>query len=187
LRALKHIVGLLLALGLLQLAWPARASDYTQRLQEVSPVPSMRLVTREGRAQGLSSELDSGDVVVLNFFFTSCSSFCSTQTATLAELQKRLAQRQKKVRFVSLSIDPDSDTPEVIRKFVSPFGIAPGWQFYTGRFDDLLALQKHFDVYRGSKAAHAPVVLIRSAPGAKWLRIEGYPDVAVLERLIVAR
>jgi protein SCO1 len=165
----------------------ASASDYAQRYQDVGAIGTTKLIARDGRVQNLVNELEGADTVVLNFFFTSCSSFCSTQTATLAELQKRLHQRNKKVRFVSLSIDPDSDTPDAIRKFVSPFNIGAGWQFYTGKYDDMLSLQKRFDVYRGSKAAHAPVVMIRTSPGSKWLRVEGYPDLAALERLVVAR
>jgi protein SCO1 len=177
----------ILTLALLMTSSWAIASDYAQRVQDVGAIGAARLIARDGRVHSLAQDLESPETVVLNFFFTSCSSFCSTQTATLAELQKRLMQRNKKVRFISLSIDPDSDTPDAIRKFVSPFGIGAGWQFYTGKFDDMLQLQKQFDVYRGSKAAHAPVVLIRSSLGSKWLRVEGYPDLAALERLVVAR
>ena len=71
-----------------------------------------------------------------------------------------------------------------LRSLASDVRIAPGWQFYTGRFDDLLRVQKHFDVYRGSKAAHPPVLLLRRRAGAPWLRVEGFPAAADIAALL---
>lgn len=136
------------------------------------PVPPIPVVSMYGRPAVLERELDATPVV-LNFIFTTCSSTCSMQTAVLAELQRQCAARGTPIRLVSVTIDPDNDTPEQLRHFAGAFAIRPGWQFFTGRFDDLLLAQKHFDVYRGSKASHPPVVLLRGASKSSWVRVEG--------------
>ena len=85
-----------------------------------------------------------------------------------------------KQELVSVTIDPDNDTPEQLQRFSKPFQIRPGWQFFTGRFDDLLRVQRHFDVYRGSKVAHPPVVLLRKNARSAWMRVEGVASAADL-------
>ena len=142
------------------------------------------LTTMQGQPRTLDGELASELPLVLNFVFTTCSSSCSVQTAMLAETQRGFVARGHKLRLASITIDPDNDTPEQLRLFASQFRIGEGWQFYTGRFDDLLRVQKHFDVYRGSKASHPPVLLLRRHARAPWVRVEGFPAPAELAALI---
>jgi protein SCO1/2 len=147
--------------------------------------PDVALIDTRGRTQALAAHLDADEPVLLNFVYTTCSTICSTQTAVLAEAQRRLLAGGRRVRFVTLTIDPANDTPQRLAAFARQFGIERDWSFLTGDFDDLLQVQRAFDVYRGAKAAHPPVVLMRPARGADWTRIEGIAApadlVAVLE------
>lgn len=169
---------------------PARASPATEQLQvlrpKLAPLPAVAITTMQGQARSLETELANVVPLVLNFVFTTCSSSCSVQTAVLAQVQRTLAARGRKLQLASITIDPDNDTPEQLRRFARQFNVADGWQFYTGRFDDLLRVQKHFDVYRGSKASHPPVLLLRRDARAPWLRVEGFPEPAELVALIDA-
>ena len=129
-----------------------------------------------GEARTLDRELANEVPLVLNFVFTTCSTSCSLQTAVLAQVQRELAARAA----ARCSWPASPSTPTTTRRSscaASPAASAPapGWQFYTGRFDDLLRVQKHFDVYRGSKASHPPVLLMRRHARAPWLRVEGFP------------
>ena len=168
--------------------WPVLATVAGDRLvvsrPKVGPLPTVMLTTMQGQARALDAELAVELPLVLNFVFTTCSSSCSVQTAMLSEMQRSLALRGRKLRLASITIDPDNDTPEQLRHFASQFRIGEGWQFYTGRFDDLLRVQKHFDVYRGSKASHPPVLLLRRHARAPWVRVEGFPAPAELAALI---
>ncbi len=150
----------------------------------VGPVPAVALRTMTGEARSLDRELASDVPLVLNFVFTTCSTSCSLQTAVLAQVQRDWSASGRRLQLASITIDPDNDTPEQLRRFAASHKVAPGWQFYTGRFDDLLRVQKHFDVYRGSKAAHPPVLLLRRHARAPWVRVEGFPQPAEVAALI---
>lgn len=143
-------------------------------------LPAADLIDTRGRTVALEAALPAGVPLVVNFVYTTCSTICSTQTATLAELQRRLDADGRRARFVSFTIDPDNDTPQQLAAFARRFGIARDWDFYSGAFDQLLRVQQAFDVYRGSKANHPPVVLMRAAGSARWTRVEGYPSAAEL-------
>ena len=129
-------------------------------------------------------ELANEAPLVLNFVFTTCSTSCSLQTAVLAQLQRDFLARGRRLQLASITIDPENDTPDQLRRFAANFHVAPGWQFYTGRFDDLLRVQKHFDVYRGSKASHPPVLLLRRHARAPWVRVEGFPQATELSAVL---
>ncbi len=169
---------------------PARARAATEQLQvlrpKLAPLPAVAITTMQGQARSLETELANVVPLVLNFVFTTCSSSCSVQTAMLAQVQRTLTARGRKLQLASITIDPDNDTPEQLRRFASQFNVTDGWQFYTGRFDNLLRVQKHFDVYRGSKASHPPVLLLRRHARAPWVRVEGFPEPAELVTLIEA-
>jgi protein SCO1/2 len=82
---------------------------------------------------------------------------------------------------MSISIDPEEDTPSRLAEYARKFHAGPEWQHYTGTLAASLAAQRAFDVYRGEKMNHTPVTLMRAAPGKPWLRIEGFvtPDELV--------
>lgn len=169
---------------------PARATavkgDAQVSRPQIAPLPSVPLTTMGGEARSLERELANEAPLVLNFVFTTCSTSCSLQTAVLAQLQRDFLARGRRLQLASITIDPDNDTPDQLRRFAASFHVAPGWQFYTGRFDDLLRVQRHFDVYRGSKASHPPVLLLRRHARAPWMRVEGFPQAAELAALIDA-
>ncbi|TXH46003.1 SCO family protein [Piscinibacter sp.] len=180
-RCLRWLLGV--AFGGPELA-RAAASGMQVLRPSLAPLPAVALQTMAGESRMLDRELAADVPLVLNFVFTTCSTSCSLQTAVLAQLQRDWLARGRALRLASITIDPDNDTPEQLRRFAAGFRTGPGWQFYTGRFDDLLRVQKHFDVYRGSKASHPPVLLLRRDARAPWVRVEGFPQAAELAALI---
>jgi protein SCO1/2 len=75
---------------------------------------------------------------------------------------------------MSISIDPEEDTPARLREYARKFHAGPEWQHYTGTPEASLAAQRAFNVWRGDKMSHAPIILVRAAPGKPWLRIQGF-------------
>jgi protein SCO1/2 len=140
--------------------------------------PSVTLVRQDGQRVSLLKELNDGRPVLLNFIFTTCSSICPLSSQTFAEFQRRLGPEAAKVHLMSISIDPEEDTPERLTAYAHQFHAGPGWHHYTGSLAASVATQRAFDVYRGNKMSHTPVTLMRAAPGMPWLRIEGFvtPD-----------
>jgi len=143
--------------------------------------PAVSLVRDDGKSVSLAREMDDGRPVVLNFIFTSCSSICPLASQTLAEFQRRLGPEGRGVHLMSISIDPEQDTPARLVEYAKRFRAGPEWQHYTGTLAASLAAQRAFDVYRGEKMSHTLVTLLRATPGKPWLRIEGFvtPDELV--------
>jgi protein SCO1/2 len=145
-------------------------------------VPAVRLVRADGKAVSLPEELNDGRPVVMNFIFTTCTDICPLMSSVLSQFERRLGAEAGEVHLVSISIDPEQDTPARLREYARRFHAGREWQHYTGTLAASVAAQRAFDVYRGGKMSHAPVTLLRAAPGKPWLRIEGFVTPEQLER-----
>jgi len=137
-------------------------------------VPSIDLVREDGRTVRLVEDLAGADPVVLDFVYTTCSTACPMLSATFEELQRRLGTHGPHVRFASVSIDPEEDTPDRLREYARHFNAGSQWHFYTGTTAASLAVQRAFNVYRGDKMSHVPVTLLRTGPGKPWVRFDGF-------------
>lgn len=137
-------------------------------------IPQVTLVRDDGKTVSLAQEMNDGRPVVLNFIFTSCGSICPLMSAMFAQLQKKLGSEAEHVHLMSISTDPEADTPARLIEYAQRFGAGPEWQHYTGTLEASLEAQRAFDVYRGDRMSHTPVTLMRAAPGQPWKRIDGF-------------
>lgn len=146
-------------------------------------VPRVTLVRDDGKAVSLPEEMNDGRPVVLNFIFTTCGSICPLMSQTFAQFERKLGAESSQVHLMSISTDPEEDTPARLTEYAQRFHAGPEWQHYTGTVQASLTAQRAFNVYRGDKMSHAPVTLMRAAPGEPWLRIDGFvkPDDLVRE------
>ena len=133
-------------------------------------VPDVTLRNADGKAVALRSMLDDGEPMMLNFIYTSCTSVCPAMSGIFSQVQARLG---KQVHLVSISIDPEYDTPARLKAYASRFNASPQWTLLTGRLEDSVAVQRAFASYRGDKMDHVAATFMRSAPGEPWLRIDG--------------
>jgi protein SCO1/2 len=101
-------------------------------------------------------------------------------SATFSSVQKRLGSDSEKVRMISVSIDPEYDTPDALKAYAQRFKAGPQWAFLTGSQDDSIAVQKAFDADRGDKMNHAPLTLIRATRDSQWIRYDGFATAAEL-------
>jgi protein SCO1 len=137
-------------------------------------VPDVWLLRQDGKKVSLGSELDDGRPVVLNFIFTTCPGICPLMSHTFSQFQDQLGVDRNRVHMMSISIDPEQDTPSRLRAYAQQFSAGSQWDHYTGTVAASVAAQKAFDAYRGDKMAHAPLTLMRAAPGKPWLRLDGF-------------
>ncbi len=146
-------------------------------------VPDLSLVRDDGRRVSLKSEIDDGRPVVLAFIYTSCTTVCPVVSHVMADLQARLGDARDRVHLVSISIDPEYDTPARLHAYAQRFGAGPEWQHYTGTLEASREAQRAFGVYRGDKMDHTPAMLVRPLPDARWVRIDGFatPDQLLAE------
>ena len=136
--------------------------------------PDIALVRSDGARVKFAHELDDGRPVLLDFIYTTCTTICPVMTQTFAEVQKRLGRDAVKVKMVSVSIDPEEDTPARLTEYAKRYQAGAQWTFYTGTVEASVAAQRAFDAYRGDKMNHAPVTFFRGAPGQPWVRLDGF-------------
>ncbi|MDO8448466.1 MAG: SCO family protein [Rhodoferax sp.] len=171
-------------------AMPGKPDSYV-RTRVAYSVPDVKLLDANGARVSLRSELaDQDRPVILNFIFTSCTAICPVMTATFSEVQATLGPQRSAVRMVSISIDPEQDTPAVLKAYAGKFGAGPQWQMLTGSLHDSIAVQRAFNVYRGDKMGHSPATFLRAKAGQPWVRLEGFAsanDILQEYRQLAAR
>jgi protein SCO1 len=156
----------------------------TKRSLADYPVPDLALVREDGKPMLLAQALAGDGPVVLNFIYTTCTSVCPLTSQTFADVERKLGPARDGVQLVSISIDPEQDTPARLSSYAQKFGAGAHWHFYTGTLAASVAAQRAFNVYRGSKMDHAPVTLVRTAPGKSWVRLDGFASAdEVLDEL----
>lgn len=137
-------------------------------------VPDVQLVREDGRSVSLPNEVNDGRPVVLNFIYTTCTAICPMMSQSISQFEDVLGKEARKVHVVSISIDPEQDTPSRLRAYGRKFGAGPSWNHYTGTVAASIAAQQAFEAYKGDKMAHDALTLMRAAPGQPWLRIDGF-------------
>jgi cytochrome oxidase Cu insertion factor (SCO1/SenC/PrrC family) len=118
--------------------WGQRAQRPLEGLTVLGTVPDFSLIQRDGRRVTLADL--RGKVWIANFIYTHCTDTCPLQSARMARLQERLRD-EPDVRFVSITVDPELDTPEVLSEYANRFGAdRDRWLFLTGEKRALYAL-----------------------------------------------
>jgi protein SCO1/2 len=169
-----------LSTGLVGGAGAEETASY-KRTAEAYVVPDVTLVNHEGARVRLRQYLDTDRPVVLDFFFTSCSTVCPVLSASLLGLQKSFGPETQQARLVSIAIDPEHDTPEVLRGYRRRFGAQPGWDLLTGSREDVEQVRKAFGAYTADKMAHRPLNFLHLPGRADWVRLDGLVGVAALQ------
>jgi protein SCO1/2 len=136
-------------------------------------LPDAPLVGMDGLKTSLSSALKHDGPIMLQFIFTTCPTICPVMSSTFSAAQAKLGEDLGKVRMISISIDPEHDTPERLREYARKFRAGQQWLFLTGSAEDIAAVQKAFDAYRGSKMRHEPLTFLSAGPGMPWVRLDG--------------
>ena len=111
-------------------------------------IPDLILMDQGGREVKLFTDLIKDRLVVLNFFYTTCEGTCPISGHWLSKLQDKLGVRLgKEVVILSVTIDPERDTPERLRSWGEYWKRKPGWTLLTSRGNDLRELIKKFEPY----------------------------------------
>lgn len=137
-------------------------------------LPQVSLVRDDGRLVSLPDELNDGAPVILTFIFTKCGTICPVMSQTFGRLQSTLAGTRTKAHLVSISIDPEYDTPARLAEYGKKVGAGLQWHFYTGAVEATQAAQQAFATFRGDKMNHTPVTFLRAELGSRWERIDGF-------------
>jgi cytochrome oxidase Cu insertion factor (SCO1/SenC/PrrC family) len=135
-------------------------------------IPNACLFDQNGKKLRLQDLLND-NVVVINFIYTSCSAFCGMQAASFARLQKFLADRNAgRVNLISITTDPNNDTPARLKKWARDFGWKPGWILLTGRPEELDPVLFALTGDKGRQGMHSTIALIANSSRGIWIRTD---------------
>jgi protein SCO1/2 len=143
-----------LILALAGLAWPALAHD--QRLPTIGRAPDFALTSQDGARVTLGDF--RGKVVAITFIFASCTDTCPLLTAKMVQVQDELGPEfGAKIAFVSITVDPERDTPDVLKQYAQNFAAnLSGWAFLTGTPEGIKEVTRRYGIFV-SKAASGDV------------------------------
>jgi protein SCO1/2 len=149
--------------------------------------PNVTLLTQDGTAVRFYEDLLKDKQVAINVIYTSCKDECPLETARLAQLAQVLGERMgKDIFFYSISIDPEHDTPQVLKAYAEKFGVGPGWLFLTGKPEDIKFIVKKIGLSRGSDSAnrdgHTASLMVGDVAAGQWMRNSAVDDPQFLAR-----
>lgn len=175
-----RIIGIAVLSALLA-STPAVASEpplpSAERLRSV--VPEVSVVDQNGRRLNFYADLVRGHTVAINLVFTHCESVCPAQGRQFASLRKVIP---KDVRLISISLDPERDTPARLRKWQSGFGKVPGWTLVTGKKAEIDRLVSALTGDVSRPAMHTPLVFIGNDSNGSWVRANGLGGTDAIKR-----
>lgn len=136
-------------------------------------MPDVTLINQNGTRVKFKQLVESNKPVIVDFIYGTCTTICPVLSAGYTSLQNKLGANVANVQLISISIDPENDTPKVMKEYLKRYRAKPGWDFFTGSRADIDAVMRAFDAYIPNKMYHYPLNLIRNPKDGKWVRIFG--------------
>jgi protein SCO1/2 len=133
------------------LLWPLEVLCHdtkdNQRLSKIGPAPEFTLTNQEGKRLALRDL--RGKVLAITFIFASCVDTCPLLTAKMVGIQNKLgAAFGPQVNFLSITVDPERDTPEILKRYAEAHKTnSAGWAFLTGTPAEIRDVAKRYGIY----------------------------------------
>ena len=146
--------------------------------------PNVELLTQDGVKVHFYDDVLKGKTVLINFLFTTCSGVCSPMTANLAHVQKQLGERLgRDIVMVSITVDPETDTPPVLKEYAEKFGAKPGWYFLTGSKVNVNGVLAKLGGYVEDKNQHSSVLLVGNVARGGWRKLLAIADSSAIANI----
>ena len=163
-----------------------------QRCISKMMIPDVEVLDQDGNALHFYSDLIKGKTVAINFIFTNCTTICPPLAATFARVQKEMGDKVgKDVHFISISVDPLTDTPERLKAWGAKFKAGAGWTFVTGDKQEMDKLLNALGASVSRREDHTPSVIIGNEVKGVWTRTYGLAQssqmVGLIENVIAGK
>ena len=144
----KMLVYQMIALAAIVLSFVAGNYFFKKSLHTVMKAPNFELIDQNNRRISNTDML--GKVYVVEFFYARCPTICPIMNNNLKLVDQAI--NSKDFGIISISIDPENDTPEFLKAHAKKLGVTnPNWHFLTGNRDYIGDLANEFDIYVGDK------------------------------------
>lgn len=171
-RISSFIVMFLLVCILPVLTTHAADIKYKRSIEKYN-IPDVVLINQDGKKVRLQSLLNSDNPVIVDFIYGTCTTICPVLSAGYVNLQRKLETDSQKVRLISITIDPENDSPKVMKEYLKRYRAKPGWDFLTGSRADIDTVMRAFNAYIPDKMSHYPLNMIRMPKNGNWVRLFG--------------
>ena len=165
--------------------------------QPVSPAPArvrspaekyfsdVELINQDGQKMRFYSDVLKDKVVVINTFFTTCTGVCPPINRSLERVQEALGDRLGKDAFlISMSVDPETDTPFRLKEYSRRFHARPGWIFLTGKKENIDWALYKLGQYVETKEGHTNIIIIGNEPKGLWKKAFGLAKADELIKMV---
>src|SRR5262244_1665719 len=154
-----------------------------------SHFPNVELITQDGKTVHFYDDLLKGKTVAIDLIYTTCQYACPLETARLAQVQRLLGDRVgRDIFFYSITIDPEHDTPAVLKDYAAKYHVAPGWTFLTGSAADIELISRKLGLYSAPNPdnpdGHTPSLLVGNEPTGQWMRNSALDNPMFLARTV---
>jgi protein SCO1/2 len=165
------------------------AGHHMGQAQEQTPAAKyfsdVELLDQDGRKVRFYTDMLKGKTVVLNAFFTTCTSVCPPINRNLEKIQEALGDRLgKDVFLISISVDPTTDTPPRLKEYAQRFHAKPGWTFLTGKKENVDWALYKVGQYVESKDDHTTVIIVGNEATGLWKKMFGMGKAAELVQIV---
>ena len=136
---------------LAMLILPAHAVRGSGQLPVIGPAPPFTLTSQDNKPVSLADF--HGKVVAVSFIYTGCPDICPLLTQKMVDVQDALGEKfGAKIAFISISFDPERDTPEALKDYAQFWGAKPeGWSFLTGSLEAVRDVTRRYGVFFAKK------------------------------------
>jgi protein SCO1 len=158
------------------------ANTVSPALRYFTDVP---LIDQHGRPMRLYSDVLKGKVVVITPFFTSCRASCPKLIDTFVKLQAYFEDRLGKELFlVSLTVDPETDSPDKLKAYAEQLRALPGWSFLTGEKENVLAALSKLGQRVQAREDHSNIFVIGNERTGLWKKAMGLAPPDEIIRIV---
>ncbi len=114
------------------------------RASETGFLPNVPLITQDGSHVNFYDDMVQGKTVLLNFFLVTCKEGrCPLAMANIRKVQELLGDRVgKDIFIISITLQPDFDSPKILKSYADGLDAGPGWTFLTGKSADIETLRR---------------------------------------------
>jgi protein SCO1/2 len=145
----------------------------------------VELINQDGQKMRFYSDVLKDKVVIINTFFSTCTSVCPPMNRNLEKVQEALGGRLGKDAFiVSLSVDPVVDTPPRLKEYSRRFHALPGWIFLTGKKENVDWALYKLGQYVQTRDDHTTIIIIGNEPKGLWKKAFGLARADELIKIV---
>jgi protein SCO1 len=134
-------------------------------------IPDVALTDQDGHQVHFMSDVLQKRTALISFIYTSCKTTCPLVGATVAKVAEQIEHDVPNAAIVSISVDPEYDTPARLSAWRHEYGEIPQWTLLTGSKREIERLLRSLGAYSPSLEDHADVLLIGSGREGRWTRM----------------